>query len=75
MDGPENPRVDHGAGFGWATIADPLAPEDALKASDRVIFLIRSFADDVQLRRVPQGGTEIAMTKRGSADSAGDLQV
>ena len=31
-----------------STLADPLAPENLLKASGRGIFLIRSFMDDVQ---------------------------
>ena len=33
-------------------MADPLAPENLLKSSGRGIFLIRSFMDDVALRRV-----------------------
>ena len=45
-------------------MADPLAPENLLKASGRGIFLIRSFMDDVNLQRAPEGGMEIRMTKR-----------
>lgn len=55
---------DQGAGFDPAALADPLAPENLLKSSGRGIFLIRSFMDDVQLQRVPEGGMEIRMTKR-----------
>ena len=55
---------DQGGGFDPATVADPLAPENLLKASGRGIFLIRSFMDDVQLRSVPEGGMEIRMVKR-----------
>jgi|SRR5437588_8715799 len=55
---------DQGAGFDPATVADPLAPENLLKSSGRGIFLIRSFMDDVQLGRAPQGGMEIRMSKR-----------
>ena len=55
---------DQGQGFDPDTLADPLAPENLLKASGRGIFLIRSFMDDVQLRRVPEGGMEVVMTKR-----------
>ena len=45
-------------------MADPLAPENILKSSGRGIFLIRSFMDDVELRRAAEGGMEIRMTKR-----------
>jgi serine/threonine-protein kinase RsbW len=55
---------DQGEGFDPEVIADPLAPENLLKSSGRGIFLIRNFMDDVQLRRAPQGGMEICMSKR-----------
>ena len=54
---------DQGAGFDPEELADPLAPENLLKASGRGIFLIRNFMDRVQLLRVPEGGMEIRMTK------------
>ena len=53
-----------GEGFDPAAVADPLAPENLLKASGRGIFLIRSFMDDVQLRSAPEGGMEVRMLKR-----------
>jgi serine/threonine-protein kinase RsbW len=60
-----NIRVrDQGPGFDPEHVADPLAPENLLKASGRGIFLIRSFMDDVILQRAPEGGMEIRMTKR-----------
>lgn len=55
---------DQGLGFDPDQVADPLAPENLLKASGRGIFLIRSFMDDVVLQRAPEGGMEIRMTKR-----------
>ena len=55
---------DQGEGFDPHTLADPLAPENLLKASGRGIFLIRSFMDDVQLRSAPEGGMEVRMIKR-----------
>jgi serine/threonine-protein kinase RsbW len=55
---------DQGPGFDPEEIADPLAPENLLKSSGRGIFLIRNFMDDVTLRRAPEGGMEIRMTKR-----------
>ena len=55
---------DQGTGFDPSTIADPLAPENLLKASGRGIFLIRNFMDQVQIERAPDGGMEICMMKR-----------
>jgi len=55
---------DEGEGFDPEEVADPLAPENLLKASGRGIFLIRNFMDSVVLRRAPEGGMEIRMTKR-----------
>jgi serine/threonine-protein kinase RsbW len=63
---------DEGEGFDPEEVADPLAPENLLKSSGRGIFLIRNFMENVQLRRAPEGGMEIRMTKRPqpSPDSA-----
>lgn len=55
---------DEGEGFEPDELADPLAPENVLKSSGRGIFLIRSFMDDVELRRAPQGGMEVRMMKK-----------
>jgi serine/threonine-protein kinase RsbW len=58
---------DEGCGFDPAALPDPLAPENLLKASGRGIFLIRSFMDELVLRRAPQGGMEVVMVKHASA--------
>jgi serine/threonine-protein kinase RsbW len=55
---------DQGRGFDPETIKDPLTPENVLSTSGRGIFLIRQFMDDVSMRRAPQGGMEVRMTKR-----------
>jgi serine/threonine-protein kinase RsbW len=55
---------DQGEGFDPESVADPLAPENLLKSSGRGLFLIRSFMDDVALRRAPEGGMEVRMVKR-----------
>jgi serine/threonine-protein kinase RsbW len=60
---------DEGAGFDPGQIRDPLAPENVTRSSGRGIFLIRSFMDDVQLAKAPEGGTEVRMIKRIPADS------
>ena len=63
---------DQGEGFDPGELADPLAPENLLKASGRGIFLIRNFMDQVELRRAPEGGMEILMTKRVSSQPTTD---
>jgi len=55
---------DQGAGFDPEELKNPLDPENLLKSSGRGIFLIRNFMDDLQLRRWPEGGMEVQMTKR-----------
>jgi serine/threonine-protein kinase RsbW len=59
--------LDQGEGFEPEEIADPLAPENLLKASGRGIFFMRSFMDDVTLRRAAEGGMEVRMVKKLSA--------
>ena len=60
--------LDQGEGFDPEEIADPLAPENLLKASGRGIFFMKSFMDDVTLRRGSEGGMEVRMVKKLSAD-------
>ena len=70
VDAPEAPTelvvrvTDQGQGFEPQAVANPLAPENILKSSGRGIFFMRSFMDDVQLRRVPEGGMEVRMVKK-----------
>ena len=59
---------DQGKGFDPETLANPLDPENLLKASGRGIFLIRNFMDDVRLQRAPEGGMEVRMVKRVAAN-------
>ena len=61
---------DQGEGFDPEEVADPLAPENMLKSSGRGIFLMRSFMDDVQLQRAPEGGMEVRMVKKLAAAGA-----
>ena len=56
--------VDQGEGFEPDEVADPLAPENILKSSGRGIFFMRSFMDDVVLRRGDEGGMEVRMVKK-----------
>jgi serine/threonine-protein kinase RsbW len=59
---------DQGPGFDPETVKDPLTPENLLSANGRGIFLIRQFMDNVSIRRAPQGGMEVRMSKRIRAD-------
>jgi serine/threonine-protein kinase RsbW len=59
--------TDQGEGFEPQAVADPLAPENILKSSGRGIFFMRSFMDDVQLTRVPEGGMQVRMVKKLAA--------
>jgi len=58
---------DQGTGFDPETLADPLAPENLLKASGRGIFFMRNFMDEVQLQRAPEGGMAVRMVKKLAA--------
>ncbi len=62
---------DQGEGFDPDSLPDPLAPENLLKDSGRGIFFMRSFMDDVQIRRGAHGGMEVRMVKRFPAVNAG----
>jgi serine/threonine-protein kinase RsbW len=55
---------DQGNGFDPTNIADPLDPQNILKPSGRGIFYIRSFMDEVQMCRRPEGGMQLRMMKR-----------
>ena len=59
--------LDEGEGFEPQEVADPLAPENILKSSGRGIFFMRSFMDDVVLRRASEGGMEVRMVKKLAA--------
>lgn len=56
--------LDQGEGFDPQEVANPLAPENVLKSSGRGIFFMRSFMDDVSLRRGDEGGMEVRMVKK-----------
>jgi serine/threonine-protein kinase RsbW len=54
---------DEGEGFDMERLADPLAPENLLRTSGRGIFLMRSFVDEFQIRRLQPQGTEVILVK------------
>ena len=61
---------DEGSGFDPASIADPLAPENLLKAYGRGIFFMRQFMDEVTHAFPAKGGTVVRMLKRVSPPEA-----
>ena len=61
---------DEGIGFDPASLPDCRAPENLLKSSGRGILLIRSFMDELVLRRAPEGGMEVMMIKRAQREQA-----
>jgi serine/threonine-protein kinase RsbW len=56
--------ADQGRGFDLHEVPDPLAEENLLKTSGRGIFLMRTFMDEFEVRRTPQGGAELIMAKK-----------
>ena len=55
---------DEGRGFEPATIPNPLACENLLRADGRGIFFMRSFMDELSFSFPPRGGTVVRMVKR-----------
>ena len=55
--------ADEGEGFDFESLPDPLAPENLMRTSGRGIFLIRSFMDEFEIRRLEPGGTEVTLVK------------
>jgi serine/threonine-protein kinase RsbW len=56
--------LDQGEGFEPDTVGNPLDPQNILKSSGRGIFFMRNFMDDVVIKRRPEGGMSVRMTKR-----------
>lgn len=55
---------DEGHGFDPSSLPDCRDPENLLKPTGRGILLMRSFMDEMTLRRAAEGGMEVMMTKR-----------
>lgn len=55
--------ADEGDGFDYEHLPDPLAPDNLLRSSGRGIFLIRSFVDELEIRRLEPGGMEFILIK------------
>jgi len=55
--------ADEGEGFDIDHLPDPLSPGNLMRSSGRGIFLIRSFMDEFQIRRLDGGGIELTLVK------------
>lgn len=53
--------TDEGPGFNPREIPDPTKPENLLKDSGRGLYLMRVYADDVQVKSTPEGTTIILL--------------
>jgi serine/threonine-protein kinase RsbW len=55
--------LDQGRGFQPDAVADPVAPDNLSMTGGRGLFLMRAFMDDVEVRCLPDGGTEVVLFK------------
>lgn len=55
---------DRGEGFDAESVPDPTDQENVLKTSGRGIFFMRTFMDEVNWSRHPEGGTVVRMIKK-----------
>ncbi|HMF56481.1 MAG TPA: ATP-binding protein [Pyrinomonadaceae bacterium] len=55
---------DRGVGFDLDEVEDPTDAQNLLKTSGRGILFIRTFMDEVEWSRHPEGGTVVRMTKK-----------
>lgn len=55
--------ADQGEGFDVESLPDPLAVENLMRTSGRGIFLMRSFMDEFEIRRLEPGGMEVTLVK------------
>jgi serine/threonine-protein kinase RsbW len=63
-DGIEICVRDQGEGFNPASLPNPLASENLLRADGRGVFFMRSFMDEVRFEFLKPRGTSVTMVKR-----------
>ena len=54
---------DQGDGFELQEVPDPLHENNLLRHSGRGLFLMGAFMDGLKVRKLPEGGTEVTLTK------------
>jgi serine/threonine-protein kinase RsbW len=55
---------DEGEGFDPGSVPDPTDPQNIMKTSGRGILFMRTFMDEIQWSRHPEGGTVVRMRKK-----------
>jgi serine/threonine-protein kinase RsbW len=55
--------ADQGEGFDPGALPDPVAGDNILRQSGRGIFLMKTFMDELQVRRLQPAGTEVTLIK------------
>jgi serine/threonine-protein kinase RsbW len=55
---------DRGEGFDTGSVPDPTDPENLLKTNGRGMLFMRTFMDEVEWSRHPEGGTVVRMLKK-----------
>jgi serine/threonine-protein kinase RsbW len=55
--------VDEGQGFDLGALPNPVAAEHLLEQSGRGIFLMRTFVDELDIRRLTPLGTQVRLVK------------
>jgi serine/threonine-protein kinase RsbW len=55
---------DQGEGFDPESVPDPTDPQNIMKTSGRGILFMRTFMDEIQWSRHPEGGTVVRMRKK-----------
>ncbi len=61
--------ADQGDGFDVDQLPDPLAEDNLLRHSGRGLFLVRSFMDDLVVRRRQPAGMEVVFVKKLPAEA------
>jgi serine/threonine-protein kinase RsbW len=56
--------TDQGEGFEMHEVPDPRHDNNLLRHSGRGLFLMGAFMDDMKVRRVEPGGTEVTLIKK-----------
>ena len=62
-EGVEISIRDRGEGFDPDEVADPTSPENLTRTSGRGLLIIRSFVDQVRIKRRRGGGMEVVLLK------------
>ena len=60
---PDHPNHGSGRRLRAQEVPDPLQENNLLRHSGRGLFLMGAFMDDLKVRKLPEGGTEVTLIK------------